>query len=77
MLFIQTIYISLLILVTGTTNQDESVDTLENQKEESMEILDTNEAKLKVETKSVIEEDTTASKTEVSVVVNMFLICIL
>ncbi|XP_068973778.1 SAFB-like transcription modulator isoform X1 [Bombus flavifrons] len=50
--------------VTGTTNQDESVDTLENQKEESMEILDTNEAKLKVETKSVIEEDTTASKTE-------------
>lgn len=76
MLFVQPIYISFLILVTGTTNQDESVDTLENQKEESIEILDTNETKLKVETKSVIEEDTTTSKMEVSIV-NIFLIYIL
>lgn len=76
MLFVQPIYISFLILVTGTTNQDESVDTLENQKEESIEISDTNETKLKVETKSVIEEDTTTSKMEVSIV-NIFLIYIL
>lgn len=76
MLFVQPIYISFLILVTGTTNQDESVDTLENQKEESIEILDTNETKFKVETKFVIEEDTTTSKMEVSIV-NIFLIYIL
>lgn len=76
MLFVQPIYISFLILVTGTTNQDESVDTLENQKEESIEILDTNETKFKVETKFVIEEDTTTFKMEVSIV-NIFLIYIL
>lgn len=50
--------------VTGTINQDETNDTLENQKEESMEISDNNDIKLKQESKPVIEENTTISKVE-------------
>lgn len=53
--------------LTGTINQDETNDTLENQKEESMEISDNNDIKLKQESKPVIEENTTISKVEVSI----------
>ncbi|XP_017757222.1 PREDICTED: SAFB-like transcription modulator [Eufriesea mexicana] len=52
--------------VTGTTNQDESVDSLESQKEESMEISDNNEVKPKLETKPTLEENITASRIEES-----------
>ncbi|XP_043801796.1 SAFB-like transcription modulator [Apis laboriosa] len=50
--------------VTGTINQDETNDTLENQKEESMEVSDNNDIKVKQESKPVIEENTTISKVE-------------
>lgn len=50
--------------VTGTINQDETNETLENQKEESMEVSDNNDMKLKQESKPVIEENTTISKVE-------------
>nr|XP_012147369.1 PREDICTED: SAFB-like transcription modulator isoform X1 [Megachile rotundata] len=56
--------------VTGTTNQDESAETLENLKEEPVEVPDASEAKvkteikIKTETKSNTEEDTMALKTE-------------
>ncbi|KOX72187.1 SAFB-like transcription modulator [Melipona quadrifasciata] len=51
--------------VTGTTNQDESVEAIENQKEENMEISDNSEAKMKAEAKSNVEEDI-LSRTEES-----------
>lgn len=51
--------------VTGTTNQDESVEAVENQKEENMEISDNSEAKMKAEAKSNVEEDV-LSRTEES-----------
>lgn len=53
------------MLVTGTTNQEEPVEVSESIKEEPVEVPDTNETKIKIETKPNIEEDTMALKTEV------------
>ncbi|XP_076174424.1 uncharacterized protein LOC143150208 isoform X1 [Ptiloglossa arizonensis] len=50
--------------VTGVTNQDESPETLESQKEEATEGPDNNETKVKIETKLTIEKETMAPKIE-------------
>ncbi|XP_034187629.1 uncharacterized protein LOC117607713 isoform X2 [Osmia lignaria lignaria] len=50
--------------VTGTTNQEESTEVSESIKEEPVEVRETNETKIKIETKPNIEEDTMALKTE-------------
>ncbi|XP_029035825.1 SAFB-like transcription modulator isoform X1 [Osmia bicornis bicornis] len=44
--------------VTGTTNQEESTEVSESIKEEPVEVRETNETKIKIETKPNIEEDT-------------------
>ncbi|XP_053979189.1 SAFB-like transcription modulator isoform X2 [Hylaeus anthracinus] len=49
--------------VTGASNQDESPETLESQKEETTEGPDNNESKVKVE-KPIVEKETMAIKTE-------------
>lgn len=50
--------------VTGIANQEEAVEALESQKEETTEASDNNEVKVKVELKSTIEDDGTLSRTE-------------
>ncbi|CAL7934737.1 unnamed protein product [Xylocopa violacea] len=51
--------------VTGTINQDEPMDSLESQKEESTEISESNEAKVKTEIKPIAEESVVTFKGEI------------
>ena len=52
--------------VTGVTNQEEAVETMESLKEEPADETDNNDVKQKIETKPVIEEAAIVPKTEVS-----------